>query len=58
MGFKLNDIPQPNMKAYYQRLKPCFVLSMFFAIIKFAIMRTISLHPNDHSDLEKATQIM
>ena len=21
-------------------------------------MRTISLHPNDHSDLEKATQIM
>ena len=58
MGFKLNDFAQPNMKAYYQRLKPCFVLSMIFAIFKFAIMRTISLHPNDHSDLEKATQIM
>ena len=54
-GNKLNDVAQPNMKAYYQSLKPCFVLSMFFAIFKYTIMRTISLHPNDHSVLEKAT---
>ena len=54
-GNKLNNIAQPNMKAYYQSLKPCFVLSMFFAIFKYAIMRTNSLHPNDHSVLEKAT---
>ena len=33
-GNKLNDIAQPNIKAYYQSLKPCFVLSMFFAIFK------------------------
>ena len=57
-GNKLNDITEPNMKAYYQRLKPCFALSMFFAIFKYAIMRTISLHPNDHSVLEKTTQII
>ena len=31
---------------------------MFFAIFKYAIMRTTSLHPNDDSFLEKATQIM
>ena len=30
----------------------------FFAIFKYAIMRTISLHPNDHTVLEKATQII
>ena len=29
-GSKLNDIAQPNMKAYYRSLKSCFVLSMFF----------------------------
>ena len=57
-GNKLNHIAKPNMKAYYQRLKPCFALSMFFAIFKYAIMRTISLHQNDHSVLEKATQII
>ena len=57
-GNKLNDIPQPNMKAYYQSLKSYFVLSMFFAIFKYAIMRTISLHPNDHTVLEKTTQII
>ena len=57
-GNKLNDIATPNMKAYYQSLKSCFVLSMFFAIFKYAIMRTISLHPNDRTVLEKATQII
>ena len=57
-GNKLNDIAQPNMKAYYQRLKSCFVLSMFFAIFKYAIMQTISLHPNDHTVLEKAAEII
>ena len=57
-GNKLNDIAQPNMKAYYQSLKSCFVLSMFFAIFKYAIMRTISLHPNDHTVLQKTTQII
>ena len=47
------------MKAYYQSLKSCFVLSMvFFAIFKYAIMRTIYLHPNDHTVLENATQII
>ena len=29
-GNKLNDIAPPNTKAYYQSLKSCFVLSMFF----------------------------
>ena len=29
-GNKLNYIVPPNMKAYYQSLKSCFVLSMFF----------------------------
>ena len=48
-GNKLNDIATSNMKVYYQSLKSCFILSMFFAIFKYAIMRTISLHPNDHS---------
>ena len=57
-GNKLNDVAQPNMKTYYQSLKSCFILSMFFAFFKYAIMRTISLHPNDHSVLEKATQII
>ena len=57
-GNKLNDIAQPNMKAYYQSLTSCFVLSMFFAMFKYAIMQTISLHPNDHTVLEKATQII
>ena len=57
-GSKLNDIAQPNMKADYQSLKSCFVLSMFFAIFKYATMRTISLHSNDHTVLEKATQII
>ena len=58
-GNKLNDISPPNMKACYQSLKSCFALSLgFFAIFKYAIMRTISLHPNDHTVLEKATQII
>ena len=58
-GNKLNDIAPPNMKAYYQSLKSCFALSLgFFAIFKYAIMQTISLHPNDHTVLEKATQII
>ena len=57
-GNKLNDIAQPNRKAYYQSLKSCFVLSLFFAIFKYAIMRTISLHPNDHTVLQKTTQII
>ena len=57
-GNKLNDIAQPNMNVYYQRLKSYFVLSMFFTIFKYAIMRTTSLHPNDHTVLEKATQII
>ena len=58
-GNKLNDLAPPNMKAYYQRLKFCFALSLFFfAIFKYTIMRTISLHPNDHTVLEKATQII
>ena len=48
-GNKLNDIAPPNMKVCYQSLESCFVLSMFFVIFKYAIMRTISLHPNDHS---------
>ena len=43
-GNKLNDIAQPNMQAYYQSLKYCFVLSMSFAIFKYVVMRTISLH--------------
>ena len=29
-GNKLKDFSPPNMKAYYQSLKSCFVLSMFF----------------------------
>ena len=57
-GNKLNDIAQPNMKAYYQSLKSCFVLFMFYASFKYAIMRNISLHPNDYTLLEKATQII
>ena len=57
-GDKLNDIARPNMKAYYQSLKSCFVLSMFLAIFKYGIMRTISLHPNDHTVFEKATPII
>ena len=57
-GNKLNEIAQRNMKAYYQSLKPCFVLSMFFGIFKYVIMGTMSLHRHDHTALEKATQII
>ena len=58
-GNKLNDIAPPNMKTYYQSLKSCFVLSMFFfATFRYAIMRIICLHPNDRTVLEKATQII
>ena len=29
-GNKLNEIAPPNMKTYYQILKSCFALSLFF----------------------------
>ena len=61
-GNKLNDIAPPNMKAYYQSLKHYLCIIMFciifVAIFKYAIMRTISLHPREHTVLEKATRII
>ena len=60
-GNKLNDISPPNVEVYYQSLKSFLYylfLFFFFAIFKYAIMRTISLHPSNHTVLQKLTQII
>ena len=58
-GNKLNDIATSNMKVYYQSLKSCFILSMFFAIFKYAVMRIfLYIQMIIATVLENATQII
>lgn len=57
-GNKLNDFVLPNMTAIIRAWSLVFTHLCLFDIFKYALMWAIFLHPNDHTVIEKATQII